>query len=550
MGKLEEDILARHKQMKSRRERWNDLWQELSDLFLSGNVAFIEQKQEGERDEETLYDGTPRLAARDLAASIDGLIKPKTSNWFEPTVEDEDLLSDSGVKGWLEYVRERMWQAIYNPQARFIQRSAELDTQLVVFGYGVLWCAENAARSGLMFRAFSNTSVSFDENADGVVDTLCVDENLTARQAAAKFGEDNLHKEVREALRDPNKCHQKFCFAQMVLPQADYLADQMGPRGMPYASVIIDTKHEKIMNQGGFNEFPAAVPRWDTMPGQVYPRSPAMVALPDSLTLQAMGKTLLAGGERAADPPIMVPSDIFVTPIRSFPGGVTVYDASSLANGDIKAPMFPFPVANNLPVGRDMQMDYREQVKRAFFGHVLNMPLDGPAQTATEVLARKEEFIRALGPIFGRLESDYCGHIVRRVFNIMERVGAFPMRPPELEGVPIVFRYQSPIQQARKSLEVAGFGRTLEIMAPLAEVQPDIFDLIDGEQVMRDSPQWSGMPSDWLRTEENVMALRKLRARQKAQMDAVGAAKPIAGAIKDVAQAQALLPAPETPVAA
>lgn len=540
------DILLRVQQLRSGRDPWLDYWQELAETFLPGRAEFVVKKQQGERALETIFDGSPRLAARDLASAIDGLIKPKTSNWFDLTVEDEDVAELEDVKLWLEKVRNLMWRAIYQKDARFIQRSDETDGALVVFGWGVLWMAENRDRNGLLFKSFHNGRVAIDENADGVVDTIVVSDELTALQAQKQFGFDKLHKEIQEIITKgrPQGYSQKFPFSQIVLPNEDYQAGTIGPSGMTFKTAVIDEKHEQIMSEGGFHEFPAAIPRWDTYPGKVYALSPAMFALPDALTLQAMAKTLLIGGERAVDPPIMVPSDSFLSPIRTMPGGISVFDPQPMVDIGLSQPVFPLPVSGNLPVGREMQFDYRAQVEAAFFKNVLKLPIEGQQMTATEILERKEEFVRVLGPVFGRLEADYIGHVVERTFGIMKRAGALPPMPDALQDHPLKFTFQSPIQQARKAIEVAGFSRTLEVMAPLAQVQPELLDNIDGDKIMRDAPEWAGIPSEWLRTQDEVGQVRQDRAQQAQAAAGVSAAQPLARSIKDIASAQQIAATP------
>jgi len=535
------DLLDRRNALFAIREPWMPYWQELGDILLPNRADFTVQKLPGEQRGQGIYDGSPRLALRDLASTLDGLIKPKTSNWFDVTVDDEDLKTIDEVKRWLEAVRERMWQAVYRKDARFIQRSCEVDLALGCWGWGVLWIQQNRQRDGLLFRSFHNAQVAIDENEDGIIDTLVVEEPLTARQAASLY--ERVGKEpstiVKDALANTKRqTSMRFPFAQIVLPRNDRMAGKIGAKGMAFASALIDVKGETILAETGFPEFPAACPRWDTAPGEVYARSPGMMALPDAKTLQAMGKTLLVGGQRAVDPPIWIANDSVVSPLRTFPGGVTVLDMHDVGT---QAPVGSFPVTTNLPLGREMQNDYRRQVEAAFFKNIFNLPIEGRQMTATEILERKEEFIRVIGPVFGRLEADYIGHIVERVFGIMERAGAFPPRPEVLLEQKVTFRFQSPIQQARKQLEIAGLSRSLEMLAPLAEAQPEIMDNFDGDRIARDAPDWSGLPSKWLKTERKVQELRASRDQADTAGQAVAAAAPISTAIKNVASAEAAL---------
>jgi hypothetical protein len=307
---------------------------------------------------------------------------------------------------------------------------------------------------------------------------------------------------------------------------------------MRFKSCVIDVKHEHKVSEAGFEEFPVAVPRWDTTPDETYGRSPGMMALPDSKTLQAMGKTLLIAGQKAVDPPTWAYNDAVVSPIRTFPGGHI--SLSSEGIGSISGPPIGvLEMGKNMPLGLDMQKAVRQQVEAAFFKNLFTLPDDTRLRTATEILARKEEYQRTIGPVFGRLEADYIGAVVERVFNVMYRAGQFPPFPelPDDMEVKLVFQYLSPIQQARKQTELASLGTAFEVLAPLMEIDPTIADNIDGDEIVRDLPEAGGWPQKWLKTKDRVEELRAQRQQaQEAQM-AVEAAKPVAGAVKDLAGA-------------
>src|SRR3546814_12833244 len=93
---------------------------------------------------------------------------------------------------------------------------------------------------------------------------------------------------------------------------------------------------------------PYICPRWDTSSGEDYGRSPGMVALPDANTAQAIGETMLVAGQRAADPPILVPSDAFIDAPNTFPGGLGHYEADAIRDLGFD----PFKV---LDVGRNFR---------------------------------------------------------------------------------------------------------------------------------------------------------------------------------------------------
>ena len=93
------------------------------------------------------------------------------------------------------------------------------------------------------------------------------------------------------------------------------------------------------------------MPRWDTASGELYGRSPAMLALPDANSLQEMGKPLLVAGHKAPDPPLLAADDSILGAIKTFPGGITYFDAEA-ARSLGRLPVTPLTTGANIPLGR------------------------------------------------------------------------------------------------------------------------------------------------------------------------------------------------------
>lgn len=524
--------MSMYSHMHQIRSPWMPLWQEISDIFLPNRSNFTTKKSRGQEISNDTFDASPRIAHRNLSSTVDSLLKPKGQAWLRPAVEDEDIMDDETASLWLEGVGSTMWRAVYNPKAQFIQRSGETDYDLVGLGTGTLWTEENRTRTGLRFKSFHLSQVVVGENAWGEIDRFAYSQELEAHQAVLLFP-DTVHDKIRKDASDPKKKHNTYEFVQIVIPNPDYDPERLDVDGMQFISSVIDMTHKVFVEQGGFHEFPVAIPRWETMPGEIYGRSPAMFALPDARTLQAMGKTILIAGNRAVDPPIYVEADAILSPVRTYPGGMTHVSRDISSSGQ---PIGVLDSAFNLPIGRDMQKDYRDQVESAFFKDVFDLGVIDREMTATEILERKEAFIRQLGPVFGRLEADYIGPVVERVFGIMERAGAFPERPEVLKGRTIQFQFQSPVQLARKQIEVAGLSRSLELLGPVGAFQPDIYDNFDGDEITRDAPEYSGIPSKWLRTIKDRDELRQQRAESQAEQGTLESAPQVADALETISR--------------
>lgn len=517
-----QDFLKRRQTLKSRRMNFESTWQELAEVLNPRRADFTWQRVAGERRTDNVYDSVPMQARRSLATAIDGLVKPKAEEWFRIVTDEPEVNEDDEARRWLDEAKRRMRNAIYNPAARFIQRTGEVDNDLVTFGTASLFIGEARETGRLIFRSHHLRDVLIAENDDGVVDTIFLTIPFTARQAIQRFGEENVGSHINDLVKqDPDK---EVELLQVVQPREERDYRRRDARSLPFASCVLDVRGEHKIAESGFHEFPFAVPRWDTASGEVYGRSPGMIALPDAETLQAMGKTLLIGGQRRVDPPLWVTHDGVLSPVRTFPGGITTIDGRAMRELG-RQPFGELTSGAEIPIGREMQNDTREQVWAAFFRNVLFLPQDQVRRTATEVLERKEEMLRAIGPVFGQLESDYIRPIVERTFAIMLRAGAFPEPPDILRGRDVQFIFESPVARARRQVEAAAFARSMELVAPLLPYQPQMLDHIDGDAIVRDMPEMGGFPIRWIKPEDRVAAQRQQRAeaQQAREMIAQGA---------------------------
>jgi len=528
------DLLARHRKLKGTRRTWEQTWQELAEVLLPRRADFtVQTTVDGERRTDNVYDSVPMEARRSLSTAIDSLIKPRNVQWFHVRPRNEDLVQDEEVARWAETAGKRMFNAIYAREARFVQRSGEVDNDLVTFGTGVMFIGEASRPGNLTFRSFHLRDTLICENSDGVVDTVMVTLHLTARQAVQRYGAENLSREITDALA-ADKTDDTFEFLWVVMPRADADRTKLGPMNMPWASIVIECKAERKVRESGFEEFPFAIPRWDTASGEIYGRSPGMLALPDSETLQAMGKTLLIAGQRATDPPMWALGDGLMSAARTFPGGITYIDGA-VARQFGRVPIGELQTAAQIPIGREMQNDLREQIWGAFFRNVLQLPVNAPRMTATEIIERKEEMLRAVGPVFGQLETDYLALIVERVFGIMFRAGAFPPVPEVLLGQDIDFRFESPILRAQRQIELVGLSRSLEMLAPIIPAKPEMLDNFDWDAIARATPHAGGFTMNWLLPEEVRDQQRQARAQQQQMAEMAEMANTAAGAVGKLA---------------
>lgn len=531
MSKITETI-RRWKRLKQNKSEWHEHYDDLARIFLPRRLGFSTTTVTGERRTQAIYDSTPMQAARGLANAIGGMMRPEGLPEISMKT-DNDLLNDSEeVQIWLADSQERMKNAFNNPKARFRQASSEKDLDLVVFGNAPMFIGEG--RTSLLFQSIHLKDVTPFFNEEGSLDGMYRERRFTLRQAAARFGEQKLSERSRERIKVNADDHVDILHA--VIPRNESKINPLLAKDLPIADMWIEVEAQHLLAEGGFHELPFVFPKWDTSSGEELGRSPAMIALPDGDTLQAMGETILVAGQRAADPPLAVPNDGAFSAYNTFPGGLVYYDveAAEAVRGN---PFFPIESGMNLPITRDMQADTRDQVWSSFFRNILNLPVEGPQMTATEVIERKDEFLREIGPTFGKLETDDTAPTAERVFNIMLRGGGFAEIPEILEGVNIRFEYNSPVKRIRQQVDAVAARLWAEETIVLAQSKPEALDRINADELVKFSAEAANIPKQIVNSDEVVAQMREEQAQAAEELKQTEAIAAAAAITKDAADA-------------
>ena len=503
--------IKRQKAAKHRRSQFEHHWDDLAQVLLPRRQGFMRTTQEGEQRVDGVYDGTPMQGARSLANTVGAMIRPEGQDLTTIRTEDDKLAQQGEVQDWLGRSTEILNESIRDPRARFRQATGEVDLDLVVLGTGILYLGMGATQDHLLFQSVHLKDGYPLFSDEGIPVGIYRTKKMYLWQAELMFGLENLSRESKEKIRD-KKQDDKIELLYSVQKRKNPKDNPIFSKDMPYEELWMEVDAKHIIREKGFHDFPFVIPRWDTSSGEEYGRSPGMIALPDSNTLQAMGETILVAGQRVADPPLMAPNDGAFSEVNTFPGGMSYYDVetASQVGGN---PFFPLISGANLPVTRDMQTDIRNQVAAAFFKNILNLPQSGPQMTATEVIQRKDEFIREVGPVFGRFETDYNQPIAERSFKIMLRNDVFGEIPEQLQGQNIKFEFDLPVNKIKKQVEAASATQWAMEVMQLAQVAPEAKHMVNVDALARFKADAMALPYDIVNTREEVQA--KVQAEQQ-----------------------------------
>jgi hypothetical protein len=528
---LARSLLRRFAGLEEARRPWVGSWQELTEYMLPRKNSFVSPGTDfatrGRAGDERIFDSTPLHSLELLASSLGGLLTNPSLPWFDISVKDRALGDADEVREFLQAARERMVALFNSEDTGFQAHVHELYLDVALLGTAVMY-VEADPTTVVRFSARPLGEVFVAENARGQVDTVYRRYEVSARQAIQEWGA-ACSDEVRAKGED--RPDEPVEVLHAVFPRSDRDPAGFGAANFPFASVYMEVKTEHVLEESGYLEMPYMVPRWAKAAGETYGRGPGQTALSDTRVLNAMARTALMAAEKMSDPPLMVPDDGFLGPVRSGPGGLSYYRAGSTDRIE------PLPVNVDLRAAEEMMTGRRESIRRIFLGDQLTP--EGPAVTATEAVIRQAEKMRVLGPVLGRLQTEFLGPLIRRVFRIMLRSGELPPFPQDLSPRDLEVRYTSPVSRAQKQYEAQGLAQVMEYLSPLVGSGDPfgIMDNFDTDRVARHVAELFNTPSDYLKSEDGVAEGRARKQQDSGQARTVSTLANAAAIAKTLSEA-------------
>ena len=310
-------LVKRKGKLKAQRGTWESNWQELTNLVLPNEADFNTERSRGGKRTTHVYDSTGIHANEMLAAGLHGMLTNPASNWFSLRIKDDqnNLADSSEAKQWLEDTTNVILSEIAAPSVAFSSHIHEYYLSLCSIGTACIFIGDPVNREGVSFRAIHIEEIFIAENADGIIDTVFRSFEMTVRQIVQKWGEKSLSPRIAK-MYEKKDYDKQVQLLHCVYPREDMSKGKKAATMLPVASVYIDEKDKHVLAEGGFDEMPYMVSRWSKAVGEVFGRSPAMTALPDIRMLQEIMKTTIKAAQKVVDPPLLVPDDGFIMPVK------------------------------------------------------------------------------------------------------------------------------------------------------------------------------------------------------------------------------------------
>lgn len=530
---MAEDALAKETQvrferMKAARMNWHKDWQDTVELVRPGGLDFSRQVTPGQSRNDKIYDGTALDACSTFASGLGAFLTNPSDRWFSLEIKEMwRIQDDEEALLWLDQVTDIIYDQYSNEDSGHANAMSESYLDLGAFGTSVINQEYDWNERQLVFNDFPLAQCYIAESSKGRVDTLFRALRWSIRQCRQEWGD--LPPEMAK-LPDEKEVN----IIHAVYPRTDRLQKSVTKTNMPFASVWVCEDTKETIKESGYNSFPYHVPRWMKLAGEVYGRSPTTNCLPDIRVLNKMEQTILKAAAKVVDPPMVVPNDGFNLPVKTHPGGITYRET-----GNPEDKIEPLYTGIDLRIGREECDQKREAIKRSFHNDLFEMAKLNEQMTATEVLDRRDEKLRQLGPMFGRIAQEKLAPMISRSYELLHAANRFPPAPKSLGGAMLVVTYNSMASRAQTGAKATSMVRYIQELIPVAQIDPTVMDAVDVDKFAHQLAKDRGTPRIILRGADEIKAIRDARAQAQQAQQAAQVAEPASKALKNVAEAQA-----------
>lgn len=196
---------------------------------------------------------------------------------------------------------------------------------------------------------------------------------------------------------------------------------------------------------------PGIVWRWKKCNNETWGRGPVMEALPSIISLNEMARVELASANLNTFRPYMGFSDAVFNPHTFRLEPFTIIPIAPIgSNGQV--PLIPLPNSADPNFAQFTIADLRMQILKLLFAEQPQDSKSVQPQTAYELGLKQQTLAEKVGPLFSRVIQEFSWPVIKRFAYILNNMGL--LLYPAVGGVPIKFKYKSPLALSKGKADV------------------------------------------------------------------------------------------------
>lgn len=565
MAKKVDIILSRFKKLKTEKQNLKGIYELISEYVYNRKYDNSSTPNSGLFISETIFDNTAQRANGIMSNVMVNNIWPNGPRTFA-CGRTWDTPDTAEIKEWFNFVNAQMYSVMDNTRAGL---QTALDEYMLDQGsYGISGIyveeVEDDFTVPIRYKAWNIKNMWVDEGPDGMIDTIFSEIKMTVRNAVKIYGLENLPEKAVKSY-NTGSLEDKITIVHVIEPRLDRDKKKQGVKDMPIASIHIDPESKKVIKESGLEEMTIFVGRFSKVPGEVYGRSPAMIAMPDILELNAVKEAIGIATEKQLDPPLAVYDDgsLGGGNVDTSAGAISVFSVTGRINNG--KPVEPLYTVGELQSSYNYIDALKETINNTFYLDRLLDFNNEQRMTLGEAQLRNALRGQSLGAFYARQENEVITPMINRTFNILLKRGKLGVIQGSKEELELLAKdikpvyipqfivnkimngddiyeltYLSPAKRTMQSEELRGIMETANFALGVAPITPEIMDNIDCDKLLERVAKLSGAPMDLIKDSATVKSIREARSKQQQELMQMEQARQQSEIGRNVAQMNAM----------
>ena len=506
------------------------------DQVLSVVAPYVDPSR-GQTQNTTITEGQPwmtevydseGLFAHDLSARyIQGQSTSPGKKWFGLKDRNDQLNEEDEVKEWFEETRDRMLSVV--DRSNFYQS----EFQIIKDWYG-LGCGSALVEEAQFLRyrpqlGYRGLHMDFDMvgrfvagwDSWGKPNMHGIERMWTVQAAVERFGLENLSDKLKTKYAE-GKFDEQHKFIHFISPREGGEYGQKGKEKTPFKWCWVEYESSHVCADGGYEKFPAIIPRQGGLFGESYGRGRADLALNDLITLSTGKRLSFEDWALKIRPATIARSGVLFGNQSLIPGA---FIQAQWTNGRPISDAFMLYDGGGKPeISQIKEEELRMSIDNAYMIKHLQQVLAQQGthqQTAYERAQMERHILRLVAAIYTSFLSGFLEPFIDLLFDHMWLAGEFSPPPDVLlqEGGKIDVVFDSPLATTQVIDELQAmdeFGMRV-LNHALQEFQAtgkpsEVLDLVDWTDFWQEYARKLKVPSGPMRSGRDIALLRNSRA--------------------------------------
>lgn len=558
-------LKTRVKDNEAIKQNWHRIWDLCGEYVHTRKQHFQTTPRPGEFLTEQLYSTIAPQANSAMSSALLGQLWPNGARSVR-LVRPKHIPDTSENKAYYTRITQTFTNFLDQPEANLVPAISEYLFDQGAFGIaGIHRKKTGTFMQPLKFFPVTVKNLLVEENKEGRIESVFIDDLYTVRQLVETFGIDNVSKDNRDKYQK-GMFHDKIRVLQVVEPRmVDNPKFQFGNKNFPISSIHFEWDTGKILRESGFLQHPLIVSRFSKAIRETYGRSPAMFAMSAILRLNLIMEILMTSSEKIGAPPLYLLDNgaLGASIVDTSADALNVFATSGLGE---KSPIGQISDVGDLRPLIELAETLKNEITQAFLIDKLLDFNNETRMTLGEAQIRDRIRGDANSALYKRQYNELFTPLLTGAFNDLLEIGHmgvirgsdqeaaivkkgitptyFPnsVRDALEKGLPIYeIEYISPAARVMKTEQMQGLTTFLDISVGAGQAFPEGLDNVDIDTIIKELAELTNIGEDKLNAMDIVDQIRDARAEAQQRMAQVEQAQVAADVGMKSAQAQSMM---------